>query len=247
MNVWQHLFTPISLFRLLMHLLLALCWFDSVVPSEKWSVLDSFRARKSTRAPIYSYISESHFAAGCLIKVRGVSTVSDYAIQLIVLPMQRYWQQNMTLVSPGWFPICPHHPPTTPNLRICLSLCTNLHDALIFSASYVFFLSPPPLWQLPPMGSNSFITSLSELSLSLSLLTSPFRLLIRWAVTVVRMIKFQSGVALWPARSLPGAAQWWILVQANPPSPHLHREVQRVLFTLSVPSPSPPNRAWWEI
>ena len=88
---------------------------------------------------------------------------------------------------------------------------------------------------------------LSPSSLSLSLLTSPFRLLIRWAVTVVRMIKFQSGVALWPARSLPGAAQWWILVQANPPSPHLHREVQHVLFTLSVPSPSPPNRAWWEI
>lgn len=49
---------------------------------------------KSIYALIYSCISDSHLLPGCLIKVREVSTVTVYAIQLIILPAQRYRPQT---------------------------------------------------------------------------------------------------------------------------------------------------------
>lgn len=81
------------------------------------------------------------------------------------------------------------------NLHICLSLYPNFHGTLLF-------LPPTSYFSILLLHGNSlpWFQQLHHLSLSLqlSLLTSPFRLLIGWAVTVVRMIKSQSGVALWP-------------------------------------------------
>lgn len=159
---------------------------------------------KSNYALIYSSMEESHLPQDALSMLQECPQWSATSWSYYVHSGISLWTDVLFVRT------------SQRNLHISLSLCPNFDGTLLFirpTSFSILLLHLPPIVPVAP----------SPLSLQLSPLTSPFCLLIGWAVTVVRMIMFQSGVALWPWSFLTDRDPWGILVLIYQWSLYLHR------------------------